>query len=83
MESLTTIVFGIAVSIIPAYIAKNKGRNFVTWWIYGGFLLPIAFVHSLLLHGDKKCPYCSEYIKSEARVCKFCHRDIKETYVNS
>lgn len=27
---------------------------------------------------QRKCPYCAEYIKKEAKVCKHCGRDIAE-----
>lgn len=37
-------------AIIPGSIAKNKGRNFAIWYIYGVFLFPIAFFHSLFLN---------------------------------
>jgi hypothetical protein len=26
--------------------------------------------------GLKKCPYCAEMIKAEAKVCRFCHREL-------
>jgi len=28
----------------------------------------------------KKCPYCAEEIRIDAKVCKFCQRDIEDTY---
>lgn len=26
--------------------------------------------------GDRKCPYCAELIKVDAKVCRFCNRDV-------
>lgn len=40
----SAMVFG----LLPAYIAKNKGRDFNTWWIYGTLLFIIALPHSIL-----------------------------------
>ena len=46
-------IIGLAASIllalIPAYIAKNKGRSAGLWWLYGLFLFWIALIHALLL----------------------------------
>ena len=58
-------------SVIPAYIAQTKGKSFGAWYVYGLFLLPITFVHSLILdRDDRKCPHCAELVKLEATVCK-------------
>jgi len=77
----------IIVGLIPAFIAKSKGRNFFLWYIYGVLLFIIALVHSLLIknnddayveEGMFKCPYCAEFIKKEAKVCRHCNREISE-----
>jgi len=36
-------------SYIPAMIAAGKEKSFVKWYFYGVILLPVAFVHSLIL----------------------------------
>jgi cytochrome c-type biogenesis protein len=35
--------------LIPALIARNKGRNFFDWWIFGAGLFPIALPVSLFI----------------------------------
>lgn len=79
----------ILLGLIPALVARNKGRNFVTWWIYGAFLFIVALPHALLMKPDvqavelrqtaegmKKCRFCAEMIKADAAVCRYCGREI-------
>lgn len=46
---LIPLVFHALLALIPAFIAKRKGRNFWVWMLYGFLLFLIALIHSLLL----------------------------------
>ncbi len=82
------IIFLIASAwgIIPAMIAYRKGRSYTLWWLLGTlFFLPVFIVALIMEPNDEnksrragmvKCPFCAEYIKKEAHVCRFCGRDI-------
>jgi|GEM_PF-3269235 len=82
--NIVLILLGLA--LIPAVIAKLKGRSFFGWYIYGICLWPIAAVHSVLvkpceelqiIYGyAKRCPMCLELIKMDARICKYCGNDL-------
>ena len=42
--------------LIPAFIAKGKGRDFISWWFYGALLFIVAIIHSILLKDNKQMP---------------------------
>lgn len=35
--------------LIPAFIAKGKGKDFFTWYVYGVFLFVFAMIHAIVL----------------------------------
>ncbi len=82
---LVWLLFGIA----SAMVAGRKGRSGIGWFLLGTllgpFALPFAFLSSDLTKNSteaaeasssKSCPHCAERIKIEAKVCRFCGRDI-------
>jgi hypothetical protein len=67
MEVILLLVgLPIAMALIPAYIAKSKGRSFGQFLFYGLMLGPIAIIHALVMKAEaataqseqasKKCP---------------------------
>ena len=43
------VIFLVFLPLIPANIAHKKGYDFGWWFVYGVFLFPVAFFHSILL----------------------------------
>jgi hypothetical protein len=85
------IAFALIIGLLPASIAKNKGKDFVIWWIYGAALFIVALPHALMMDADadalefnaiakggKNCRHCADVVKAEAKICRFCQRPIVE-----
>ena len=80
------IITAMVLGLIPAAVATRRGLDFVTWWLYGMLLWPVAVVHVFFATPDsvmiaaqmrpRLCPFCAESIRPAAKVCKHCGRDV-------
>jgi hypothetical protein len=43
------LIIAILIGLLPAYLAKKKGRSFGLWWVYGAALFIVALPRGLLM----------------------------------
>ena len=70
-------LFAIFVGVYASSYCERTGFG---WFLLGLFISPLLAFIILLAIGKnkdafKKCPQCAETIKSEAKICKFCHSE--------
>lgn len=81
---LSWVVF----SILIAVYADKKGRSAIGFFFLSLLTSPlIGFLVALLVEphreeaaersGMKKCPDCGEYVRGEARICRFCRHEFR------
>lgn len=84
------LLFGAFIGLVPALIAADKGRSFLGWWLFGWALFIVALPCALMAKPSaaiqerralasgttRKCPSCAEIVRAEAKVCRFCGRNL-------
>lgn len=73
----TILILAALIALLPASIARGKGRSFLSWYI-GGFLFwIIAFPASIIASDARpRCPECAETVQESARICPHCRSEI-------
>jgi hypothetical protein len=81
------IIFSLLLALIPAFLAKSKGKSFAKWYLISALISPlIGLLIVLFLKKDEsalerqkmedenlvKCSSCAELIKKEAKICRYC-----------
>jgi hypothetical protein len=74
---LVNLLFG----CVSGLLAHSKARNALGWFIAGCLIGPFALVVALLPPALKdgftrRCPHCSEIIRAEAQICRYCRSEL-------
>ena len=85
------VIIWVVLGFVTAKVAESKGRPFGTWLIYGFICFPLAILYltvskpsdeTLVGSGEyRKCPFCAEVVRSEAKVCRYCNKELPDVEI--
>ena len=76
------ICWALVGGLFGAAICSKKGINALAGFLAGALVGPCLVWLFLLVSDNKKglglkeCPYCAEWVKKQATVCKFCQKGL-------
>jgi hypothetical protein len=85
------IILWLILSILVGAYANSKGRSGIGYFILSMILTPVlGLIIAIIVEPDidklvekaistgkrRKCPYCAELVKNEAKICKHCGKEI-------
>jgi hypothetical protein len=80
MDFILWVVFWIGVNALIGYAIGKSKNDILGCVLLSVFLGPIGWLIALAAKGNvRKCPFCAEQIKPEAKVCRYCSREVPQT----
>jgi len=79
---LSILFVSLLFGVVAGLLAHHKARNALGWFVAGSVIGPFALLVVLLPMAVKpgvtrRCPQCSETVRSEARICRFCQSELE------